>query len=504
MGNDIEQRSPPTQCRASRVTIETGTLAGTAFGEVERFLGIPYAAAPLGALRWRPPRPAAAWKGVRHATEFSADCVQNRPSWDNTASDGPVSEDCLYLNVWRPVVRAGEALPVMVWIHGGGFVMGSSSQPMLDGSALARRNVIVVTFNYRLGRLGFFAHPALSAAQRDEPVGNYGLMDQIAALRWVQRNIAAFGGDPGNITIFGESAGGTSVLQLMASSESRGLFHRAIAQSSGGRDRWPSLGTATHRPSAEAIGERFAREAGLANASCEELRAIPADVLRGELNLVNMEPDTYSGPMFDGRLVQGPAAQAFEAGRHARVPLIIGCTSNELGEVPAELRDRMAERCIELLGAPRERLDALYGGPEACNHGLVSDFPFVEPTRHIARLSSEAGVPTYLYVFDYVVEARRQVARGASHASDVPFVFATLRRVWGDATAADEAQSALVMDYWTSFARSGDPNRGTLPRWRPYARDSVAHWLSHDGPAERELDTRILDALEALHASAHA
>ena len=485
-----------------KVRIETGTLVGASDGEVERFLGIPYAAAPVGALRWRPPQRPAPWSGSREATEFGADCVQNRPAWDNTASDGPVSEDCLFINVWRPAARARAELPVMVWIHGGGFVMGSSSQPMLDGGALARRGVAVVTFNYRLGRLGFFAHPALCAAQRGEAIGNYGLMDQIAALRWVQRNIAAFGGDPKNVTIFGESAGGTSVLQLMAITEAHGLFHRAIAQSSGGRDRWPSLNTVTHRPSAAAIGECFAREAGLPNASPEALRAIPPDVLRGELTLVNLQHDTYSGPMFDGELVRGPAEQAFQAGRHARVPLIIGCTSNELGEVPADLRDRMVDRFVDLLGAPREQLDALYGSHEACNYNFVSDFPFVEPARHIARLSSAGGAPTYLYVFDYVTEARRHLANGAGHATDVPFVFSSLRRVLENITPADEAQSSLIIDYWTNFARTGDPNGGALPCWNPYLRNSRALWFSHSGPLERLLNVHVLDVLEAAHAAA--
>jgi para-nitrobenzyl esterase len=295
------------------VVIESGILAGKATGDVERFLGIPYAAAPVGALRWRPPQPVVAWQGARPATEFGNDCVQNRPSWERMTSDRPLSEDCLYINVWRPVGRADTLLPVMVWVHGGGFVMGTPSTPALEGSALARQGVVVVSFNYRLGRFGFFAHPALTAAQRSELLGNYGLMDQLAALRWVQRNIATFGGDPDNVTIFGESAGGTSVLQLMAIEQARGLFHRAIAQSSGGRDRWPNLNEATHRPSAEAIGERFAMEAGFHAATVEDLRSISPDRLRGQLDLVTMEWDTYSGPMIDGVLVKGAAARMFQA-----------------------------------------------------------------------------------------------------------------------------------------------------------------------------------------------
>lgn len=484
------------------VTVDTGTLAGARSADVERFLGIPFAAAPSGPLRWRPPQPAAAWPGQRAAVAFGNDCVQNRPQWDRMSSDLPLGEDCLYLNVWRPAQRAEAALPVMVWIHGGGFVMGSSGTPVLDGSAIARRGIVVVSFNYRLGRFGFFAHPVLSAAQHDEPLGNYGLMDQIAALRWVRRNIGAFGGDAGNITIFGDSAGGTSVLQLMAIDQARGLFHKAIAQSAGGRDPWPHLRRATHRPSAEAIGERFAREAGLREPTPEALRALPAELLRGGLDLVNMEPDTYSGPMIDGTLVTGPAAQAFAAGHHARVPLLSGFTSNELGDLPAPLRDMMVQRCLALLDLPRERIEALYGGAEGLSRGLVSDFPFAEPARHVAALCAAAGAPSFLYVFDYVVESLRTAVHGAAHATDVPYVFSTLTRLWPQATTADEAQSALMLDYWTQFARAGDPNCAGRPRWPVYRGDSMAFWFGQDGPALRALAATRLDAIEAARTAA--
>jgi len=486
---------------APLVRVETGVLAGAGSGDVERFLGIPYAAAPVGPLRWRPPQPAPAWRGQRMADAFGNDCVQNRPEWDRMGSDLPLSEDCLYLNVWRPAKRGQTPLPVMVWIHGGGFVMGSSGTPVLDGSAVARRGIVVVSFNYRLGRFGFFAHPALSAAQHDELLGNYGLMDQLAALRWVQRNIGAFQGDAGNVTIFGESAGGTSVLQLMAIDQARGLFHKAIAQSGGGRDPWPRLGQATHRPSAEAIGQCFAREAGLHEATPEALRGLPAEQLRGGLDLVNLEPDTYSGPMIDGALVSGSAAQAFAAGRQARVPLLTGFTSNELGDVPSPLRELMTQRCLALLGVPRERVEAIYGSAQALGRGLVSDFPFAEPARHMANLAAAARVPTFLYVFDYVVEALRAAVHGAAHATDVPFVFSTLRRLWPVVTPADDAQSMLMIDYWTQFARTGDPNGAGRPHWPAYARDSQAFWLGADGPALRALQTTRLDAIEAAHAA---
>jgi para-nitrobenzyl esterase len=493
----------PAPADAPVVVVETGAVAGAVAGDVERFLGIPYAAAPVGALRWRPPQPAVAWSGVRQATEFGNDCVQNRPVWERMVSDRPLSEDCLFINVWRPANRGAGLLPVMVWIHGGGFVMGTSSTPVLEGSSLARRGVIVVGFNYRLGRFGFFAHPALSAAQRGEQLGNYGIMDQIAALRWVRRNIASFGGDPHNVTIFGESAGGTSVLQLMVIEEARGLFHKAIAQSSGGRDRWPMLRTPGHRPSAEATGERFASEAGFRDATVETLRSIPADLLRGEVDLVNMEPDTYSGPMFDGTLVKGPAAAGFQARQQARCPLVIGFTSNELGDLPPPLRDQMSDRFVKILGEPRDRLVAHYGSDAAFRRGFVSDFPFAEPSRHIANLSAACGAPTFLYVFDFVVAARRRLVDGAAHATDVPFVFSTLRHVWEEITAADDAHAALMMDYWTQFARSGSPNGDRRPRWPAYAGDSRALWFGHDGPVEGALNTQVLDFIEAAHAAPH-
>lgn len=490
--------SNPAKAEPASVIIDTGAIEGLSDQGLDRFLGIPYAAAPVGERRWRAPAPPAPWSGVRAATAFSDDCPQRRPPWDRTQSDHPISEDCLGINVWRPSAAEGP-LPVMVWIHGGGFVMGSSSQTALDGGAIARRGVIVVSFNYRIGRFGFFAHPALSAEQAGAPLGNYGMMDQLAALGWVQRNIAAFGGDPGNVTIFGESAGGTSVLHLMVMEEARGLFHRAIAQSSAGRDRWPMLSAATHRPSAEAIGERFAREAGLQNASTSDLRALPMETVMGRVDLVNAEENTFSGPIVDGTLVTGSAADGFRAGRQVNVPLLIGFNSNELGALPGILRNPMARRFANLLGAPRRELERVYGGRSAFNRGFVSDFPFAEPARFVAGVSARAGAPTYLYVFDYVSEARRDGADGASHATDVPFVFSTMAEVWPGVTPADQAQSDLMIEYWTNFAKSGDPNSEARPPWNLYAGDSRAFWFTNHGPAERDLNTSVLDAIESAH-----
>lgn len=389
-------------------------------------------------------------------------------------------------------------MPVMVWIHGGGFVMGSANGPLLDGAAIARRGVVLVSLNYRIGRFGFFAHPALSAEQAGSTVGNYGLMDQIEALRWVQRNIAAFGGDPGNVTIFGESAGGTSVLNLMVVEQARGLFHRGIAQSSGARDRWPALREATHRPSAEMIGERFAREAGLPNATASDLRRIPVETLMGRLDLINGEEETFSGPIVDGQLIRGTAAAGFEKGWQGSLPLLIGFNSNELGALPAFLRNPLVDKAVRILDAPQDQLERVYGGRDAYYRGFVSDYPFAEPSRHVANTYASAGLPSYLYVFDYVIEANRRNADGASHATDVPFVFSTVSTAWPNATSSDQAQSELMLDYWTAFARTGDPNGSDRPGWPVYTGDSSALWFTNSGPSIHDLNKPVLDAIQRL------
>ncbi len=310
---------------ADVVRIDSGGLSGVAADDVVSFKGIPFAAPPVGDLRWRPPAPPAPWPGVRAATAYGAVCMQ-KISADNGLGPGPASEDCLTLNVFTPVGKTGPALPVMVWIHGGGLVNGSGTAALYDGSALARQGVVVVTINYRLGRFGFFAHPALTAEQRGAALANYGLMDQIAALKWVRRNIARFGGDPGNVTIFGESAGGLSVNRLMMMRQARGLFHKAIVESGAGRERGETLARA------EQAGAAFAAKLGVTAPDPAKLRAIPADaiVAAGDLDLIKGE-----APILDGVLLTENPSAAFAAGRVARVPYLIG--SNSL-EFPNSLR----------------------------------------------------------------------------------------------------------------------------------------------------------------------
>lgn len=437
-------------------TIDTGALAGSAVDGISVFRGIPYAAPPVGDLRWRAPRAAATWPGLRDATRFGDDCLQTWMPDDVARSGQPMSEDCLYANVWT--AGAGtrpHGLPVMVWIYGGGFVNGSGASPIYDGARLARRGLVVVTFNYRIGRLGFFAHPALTREAAGAPTGNWGLMDQIAALKWVKRNIAAFGGDPDRVTIFGESAGGESVNRLMASPVTHGLFERAISSSGGGRDKWPGLAAA------EAVGVAFAKSAG-ARDDAASLRAIPAAVAAGKITMLARDEGKFSGAITDGQIVTDSVDAVFASGAEAKVPYIVGANSDELGFVPAIFRSMVTSGIVKPLGDV-SAVKAAYG--DAFERRIAGDVLFVEPSIALARRHAANGAPTWLYRFGYVAEAARRGGKGAPHASDVPFEFDTLEATKPAPSAADQAAATMVADYWSSFARAGDPNHADAPAW---------------------------------------
>lgn len=474
----------PAQGAAASVTIDQGALNGVDLGQVHTFRNIPYAAPPVGPLRWRPPQAAPSWQSARDASTFGADCIQNRPFWDDSQSRQTVSEDCLTLNVWRP--ERAEDAPVMVWIHGGGYMMGSASQPVFDGEALAARGVVVVTLNYRLGRFGFFAHPALSAQHPDEAQGNYGFMDQVAALRWVRDNIQAFGGDPDQVTVFGESAGGGSVLQLMLSRQARGLFQRAIVQSGGGRDNWPSL------IQAQAVGQAFAEHNSVATAN--QLRALSADALKGRLDILTPEKDTYSGPMIDGQVMTSNPVQGFSAGRQARVPLLIGATDNELGSIPAPFRSRLANETLNEAGLQRNVVEPLYG--DAFGTRMAGELNFVEPARALARLASD-GQPVWLYSFAYVAEAKRGEWDGAPHASELGYVFDTLGALSGTYSPADHLAADRVADAWVAFAK------GQTPAWPAYSPniDQLGRFDALGLTTINQPDASRLDALGALRSA---
>lgn len=466
---------------AQQVTIDSGAVAGATADGVASFKGLPYAAAPVGDLRWSAPLPVASWNAPRDATKYGPDCMQN-PLPGIQPGSRPMSEDCLTLNVWTPKPAKGARLPVMVWIHGGGFVGGSGTLPETDGGLLAKRDVVIVSFNYRLGRFGFFAHPALGQG------GNWGLMDQIAALQWVQRNIASFGGDPAKVTIFGESAGGESVSRLMASPAAKGLFARAIVASGGGRDDWPTLAAA------QAKGQAFGMRAGAADAAA--LRALPADAVLGSIALMSKEDDRYSGPMTDGTIVPAGAYTIFAAGKQARIPYIIGSNDDELGFIPAPFRAMVNGPVEKALGASAATVKAAYASEDEANRRLGGDAMFAEPALAFGLLQARAGAPTWLYRFGYVAEGQRKPDVGAVHASDVAFQFGNLP---ADATAADRAAAKQLGDYWTNFAKAGDPNGSGLPVWARL--DPASPQLLSIGLGETAMAPGTTPALTAIAAA---
>src|SRR5580658_697883 len=478
------------------VKIETGRLKGVAHDGVVAFKGVPFAEPPVGDLRWRPPQPAKAWTGVRQASEYGADCAQKPFPGDAAPLGVQPAEDCLYANVWIPESRTGKKLPVMVWIYGGGFVNGGSSPAVYDGSQFAKRGVVFVSFNYRVGRFGFFAHPALSKESPDGPLGNYGYMDQIAALKWVRRNIEAFGGDPGNVTLFGESAGGGSVMTMMTSPMAKGLIHKGIIESGGGRtlllgvrylDRTGPTGT----PSAESVGVAFAKKAGIEgedSAALAALRKLPADAVVDGLNMASMGTPTYSGPKVDGKVVIESPVEAYAAGRGAKIPVIVGANSADIG-FP---RGRTIDELLAPFGADREKAKAAYDPAGSAKFreigvAIASDQMMVEPARYTARSIAALGRAAYLFRFSYVAESMRKQWPGAPHATEIPFVFDTVAARYGkDLADADRATAEAANAYWVNFAKSGDPNGPGLPEWPAYSpKTDILMDFSATGPVAK-------------------
>ncbi|WP_372785239.1 carboxylesterase/lipase family protein [Phenylobacterium sp.] len=443
---------------------------------VRAYLGVPFAAPPLGDLRWKPPHPPRAWTGVKAAVAAGPQCVQ-RPT--PPASLGyevygspPQSEDCLTINVWAPPAKPGARAPVIVWIYGGSFDHGSAGYPVYDGARLARRGVVVVSFNYRVGVLGFMAHPELTA-EGGGASGNYGFLDQVAALAWVKRNAAAFGGDPANVTIFGQSAGAGSVYALMASPLARGLFQRAIAESLGLFE----LGSLAQ---GEANGRKIA--ATLGAASLAELRTLPADSF--------LAPELAAPPIVDGRFLSETLSATFARGGEARVPLLTGWNSDEGTKYPV-FPTRAAFRNVlqAVFGANAERAGAFFATPtdaDAVEQSLelTRDVGFAARIYRGARLHARSGQPVYLYHFErrspfrpgqHFSEIEPASRFGAYHAAELPYVFATLDTIDRDFEPADRALSGLLQTYWVNFATRGNPNgpraaagRGPLPRWPRY------------------------------------
>ncbi len=481
------------------VSIDSGRLAGVVEGDVVSFRGVPFAAPPVGDLRWRAPQRANAWQGIRRADRFGPVCQQRINPADNGVGSQPASEDCLTLNVWAPATRNSSKLPVMLWIHGGGYVAGSGTAELYDGTRLAEQGVVVVTINYRLGRFGFFAHPALTRENPAGPLGNYGLMDQIAALEWIARNIAAFGGDSSNVTIFGESAGGAAVNRLMISPAARGLFHRAISQSGLGRERSPHLNRtgANGMPSGEAQGSAFAASIGLTDGDAAALRAIPAEkiVAGGDPN-----PMWGGGPIIDGKLLRDDVADAFADGAQARVPYLLGSNALELpGVTPT--KPWLFGEAFEL--STRERTDLIkaYGTEEDFNSNIFSDVFFTEPARALARFHARVGAPAYLYRFSVLSDSVRDKFKGAPHASERQYVFRTLNASPWPTGPMDERAAETMSACWVAFATTGDPNRSGRPGWPVFSEaGNELLRFTNDGPlVETIADGPVLDAIAELY-----
>jgi para-nitrobenzyl esterase len=443
------------------VTTRQGRAAGVVRGGVAVYYNLPFAAPPTGERRWRAPRAAATWPGLRDASEPGPGCVQELDRGGDQFPHG-TAEDCLYLNVFAPGdAGPGHRYPVMVWIHGGSFRWGSAMDPAYDGSAFARAGIVLVAINYRLDRLGRFAHPSLTATQHNEALGNYGLMDQVAALQWVRNNISAFGGNHRNVTIFGCSAGGVSVDFLMTAPAARGLFHRAIAQSGSvvpEGERQLSRPAGRFRP-LEQDGIEFARYHGLAGerATAAELRALSAEQV---IAYPNKEPSMQ--PVVDGRLIREEPALVFARGQQAHVPFMSGAATFEASLIKPF---RLPLQAV-LLDTSRTVAERVYATtePERLKDLYFGDSLFLSTAYFLTAQMGRVRQHGYLYEYGYVNEEQRLKNPGAYHCSETPRLFGTEWR--GEAaTAPDRAMGDVLRQYWVAFARNGKPAAGSLPAW---------------------------------------
>jgi para-nitrobenzyl esterase len=467
--------------------LDSGPISGALEDAIWSYKGIPYAAPPVGELRWKEPQPVTPWEEVRPCKEYGPSCPQPESSTFAMSRVEKTAEDCLYLNVWTPAQSPQERLPVMVWIHGGGFTTGAGSLPVYDGRNLAKKGVVVVTINYRLGLLGFMAHPLLSAESPHGVSGNYGLLDQIAALQWVQRNIAVFGGNPDCVTVFGESAGGASICDLLTSPLAEGLFHRAIVESGG----FTSFGVPTDKSNetlgvAEMKGKEISRGLGCDKAD-DELAALrsktPQELIEA---LQQVELDGLSnmsiGPVVDGWVLPGFPFELFASGQQHEVPLLIGTNADEgnLFLLNREITSQQYEFVINYLYKDYAgEVRALY--PAATNEQakaalsrIFTEMGFASGSKFAAVCMAESGTPAFLYKYTRTPSDPRYQYLGSTHALEIPYVFGN-KIVEGEVDPVDQSLSQAMMTYWTNFAATGDPNGEGVPPWPSYSLQEDAY-----------------------------
>jgi para-nitrobenzyl esterase len=500
------------------VRVAGGSIAGTAEPPGAVFRGIPFAQPPVGKLRWRAPQPLEPWKGVLAATHFSAACMQNplgtgsflTPLAKLYGHEYPqtkiaMSEDCLYLNLWTPAWPPPQAgAPVMVWLHGGSNVMGSGAESIYDGAALARKGVVVVTVNYRLGPLGFFSHPELTQESPHHASGNYGLLDQVAALQWVRDNIAQFGGDPGRVTVFGESAGSIDAGLLLCSPLAKGLLQRAIMESG------PVLLAlnAASLEKGEHFGKEVARLAGLSGASeIEQLRRLPAETVMQKINEVSKRAGD-PGTIIDGWfLTEGPG-RTFAQGRELPVDFVIGNNGREMSAFRAKGGDGSAS--LGSGGSPAQAVRVFYGSSTSIVLGMflmdntlgrteaadswLNDVIAACPEMAMTSLHHATGHHAFVYQFNREIPGNGKKALGAFHGLEIPYVFGTLRDPtwnWLPFEPIDSRLSEIVQAYWTNFAKTGNPNGEGVPGWLEFeSREQSAMTFGQTGTAALKRNSR--------------
>lgn len=492
---------------ADPVQLDAGLISGGPMSStgIRVFKGIPFAAPPVGNLRWRPPQPVTAWDGVRQADEFGNVCIQppgmGRLNIAVLEDSPPLDEDCLYLNVWTGADSTGERRPVMVYAFGGAFTEGGGSVALYDGTRLAEKGAVVVTLNYRLGPFGFFVHPDLAAESGHNAAGNYGLMDVVAVLRWVQANIAAFGGDQANVTLFGQSAGAMMVAVLAASPEAKGLFHRGIAQSAG----WMGLTMMRMRTRAQTGQQGLEAAEQLGAPSVAELRALPADeitALRG------------AGIIVDGWIIPEDLSIVFEEGRQNDVDVLVGSTRDEgsffaggpsTGEWESQVRGRWGDLAEQLLALyPPDRVEESFPA-------LFSD-ELAWQMRLLGERQADRGNRSYAYYFAYSPPVDPGIpSLGAAHAAEIPYVFNNLGQLplypdnsspeLAAASGAGQALADLMSSYWVNFASRGDPNGEGLPEWPPFVNlmSSPAMVLAEEAAPEAALPTEKFTLFNTLY-----